>query len=355
MADQAGEKTEQATPQRREDFRKKGQVAQSRELSTFLLLLGACFIIGALGSYFFQQIYLLFNGVYTDAIVAAARQGEYQKALLFSFERAAYLLLPVFLITTVLSFFSSVVQVGFLYNEEALQLKFDRLDPIQGLKRVFSLKSVVDGLKAIAKVLVVGSIVYLILRSEINQVGLLVEFSISQLMTYFGDVSLKLVIAVTIFMAILSGIDYAFQRWDLEQKMKMTKQEVKEETKNREGDPLIKARVRRTQREMAQKRMMADVPKADVIITNPTHISVAIQYQAGMQAPVLLAKGADNVAMKIREVAKEHGIPLVENKPLARTIYKTLKIGQVIPRELYEAVAEVLAYVYRIKRKKAGV
>jgi flagellar biosynthetic protein FlhB len=152
-------------------------------------------------------------------------------------------------------------------------------------------------------------------------------------------------------MTILAGIDYAYQRWELEKKMKMTKQEVKEEVKSREGDPQIKARIRRIQRDMATKRMMEDVPKADVIITNPTHIAVALKYSADLPAPKLLAKGADLVAEKIKEVAKEHRIPIVENKPLARTIYKTLKIGHVIPRELFNAVAEVLAYVYKLKRK----
>jgi flagellar biosynthetic protein FlhB len=152
-------------------------------------------------------------------------------------------------------------------------------------------------------------------------------------------------------MAVLSAADYFFQRWELEKEMRMTKQEIKEEAKSREGDPLIKSRVRKIQREMANRRMMEKVPKADVIITNPTHIAVALKYSENLPAPQLVAKGGDLVAEKIKEIARENNIPIVENKPLARTIFKTLKLGQVIPRELFVAVAEVLAYVYKLKRK----
>jgi flagellar biosynthetic protein FlhB len=169
---------------------------------------------------------------------------------------------------------------------------------------------------------------------------------------YMGKVVVKLLGGVGGLMFIIAAADYFYQRWDLEKKMMMTKQEVKEEHKSREGDPMVKNRIRRIQREMASKRMMADVPKADVIITNPTHIAVCIKYSDNLPAPQLIAMGADNVAEKIKELARQHNIPIVENKPLARTIFKTMKIGQVIPRELFVAVAEVLSYVYRLRRKK---
>jgi len=178
-----------------------------------------------------------------------------------------------------------------------------------------------------------------------------VSYSISQLFGFMSTLVLKLLGGIGFFMLVLAGADYMYQKWDLEEKMKMTKQEVKEEHKSREGDPHVKARIKRVQREMSNRRMMADVPKADVIITNPTHIAVALQYSSSMVAPTVIAMGGDLVAQKIKEIAKQNKIPVVENVPLARTLFKTVKIGQIIPREVYAAVAEVLTYVYRLKKK----
>jgi flagellar biosynthesis protein FlhB len=180
-------------------------------------------------------------------------------------------------------------------------------------------------------------------------------YSVEQILVYVGGVVFKLFFALGLITIGLAAADYFFQRWDLERQMMMTKQEIKEEVKQREGDPLIRQRIRRTQRDLANKRMMDDVKKADVIVTNPTHIAVALQYGANLPAPKLVAKGADLIAEKIRNLAREHNIPIVENKPLARTIYKTMKIGQVIPRELFVAVAEVLSYVYKLKKKKGRI
>ena len=247
---------------------------------------------------------------------------------------------------------SSVMQVGFLVNEEALKFDIKKIDPFAGIKRLVSMRSFVEGLKAVFKLTSVGVIVYLVFRAEIDQLPALIHLSVAQVFVYLGSVTFKLVAGVGAFMFILAGADFLFQKWDLEKKMRMTKQEVKEEHKSREGDPLIKARIRRTQREMAQRRMMEDVPKADVIVTNPTHIAVAIKYDATMVAPTIVAKGAGAIAEKIKEVARLNDVPIMENKPLARTIYKTLKIGQTIPRELYTAVAEVLSYIFRLKKRR---
>ncbi|MEE6249680.1 MAG: flagellar biosynthesis protein FlhB [Bdellovibrionota bacterium] len=351
MADDSGEKTEEATAQRREDFRKRGQVAQTKELGSFLTLIGACASIWLLGAFWMEQVSELIQVIFSDYVHAHTRIEDHKIASLFALKKMAFLLGPVFLIALILAMTSSLVQVGILYNEEALKPDLKKIDPISGLKRIFSMKSVVEGVKAVAKVSVVAFIVYLILKDEINTVPVLVEFTVQQLFAYFGDVTVKLIGAVGMFMGILAAADYGFQRFDLEKQMRMTKQEVKEEHKNREGDPLIKSRIRRTQREMANKRMMSDVPKADVIVTNPTHIAVAIKYEQGWMAPMVIAMGADKVAEKIKAIAKENKIPVVENKPLARTIFKTLKVGSVIPRELFQSVAEVLAYVYKLKKK----
>lgn len=351
MADDSGEKTEEATPQKREDFRKKGQVAQTKELSSFLTLAGACLCFWMLSGFWFGQVSELIAVIFGDYVSANIRMEDNKTAVMFALEKTFYILAPIFLMALILSASSSLVQVGILYNEEALKPDLKKINPMSGLKRLFSMKSVVEGIKAVTKVTLVAAIVGIIVKEEVVHVPTLIQLSVGQLFDYFGEITIKLIGAVAVFMAILSGFDYAFQKYDMEKQMRMSKQEIKEEHKNREGDPLIKQRIRRTQREMANKRMMADVPKADVIVTNPTHIAVAIKYEQGWMAPMIVAMGADNVAQKIKEIAKENKIPIVENKPLARTIFKTLKVGAVVPRELFQAVAEILAYVYKLKNK----
>lgn len=352
MADEEqGERTEEATQQRREEFRKRGQVAQTKELASVFMLLTSLVAVWLLGRFFLIQLYEVFTRSYTEFFLLSARNGEWIPAARFALEKIALMVLPLSALMWVVSFASTVVQVGFLYNEEAFSFDLERLNPLEGLQKIVSLRSLVEGFKALLKLITIGVIVGSLLRSEVLKVPHLVNYSIEQLFGYLSSLTVRLLAGVGGFMAVLAGADYFFQRWDLEKKMRMTKQEVKEEMKSREGDPLIKSRIRRIQRELANKRMMTDVPKADVIVTNPTHIAIAIKYDETMVAPKVLAKGAGVIADRIRELAKEHGIPIVENKPLARTMFKTIKIGQAIPRELYTAVAEVLSYVYRLKKK----
>ena len=209
-----------------------------------------------------------------------------------------------------------------------------------------------EGLKALVKLAVIMLMASWLMKDQLMVLPSLIHFSVGEIFAFLGAVMTRLLAGVGLFMLFLAAADYLFQRWELEREMKMTKQEVREELKSREGDPLIKARIKRVQREIASRRMMEEVPKADVIVTNPTHIACALKYDDTMVAPRLIAKGADFMAEKIKALAREHGIPVVENKPLARTIFKTLKIGQTIPRELYTAVAEVLSYVFRLKKKR---
>ncbi len=349
-----GEKTEEATPQRREDFRKRGQVAQTRELASVLALFSIMLLMWLLGRFFLAQLHEVFNRSLGTYLVQAARQEDWIVAARFALTQTFLLVAPIFGFLWLMALASGLVQVGFLHNEEALKFKPERLNPVQGLKRIFSLRSLVEGLKAIFKVVIVSGIVYLIIRAEFLTVPHLSNYSMEQIFLYLGEMILKLLGGVGFFMAALAGVDYLFQRWEMEKQMRMSKQELKEELKSREGDPMVKARIRRIQKELSNKRMMADVPKADVIVTNPTHIAVAIKYDGTMVAPRILAKGAGVVAAKIRELAKSHNIPIVENKPLARTIYKTLKVGQTIPRELYAAVAEVLSYVYKLQGRRVN-
>jgi len=351
-ADDSGEKSEEPTLQRREDFRKRGQVAQSKELATVFSLFATVLGMWILGRFFLEQLVEVFNKSLGTFLIDSVRTGSWSDAFMFASKKILLLVSPIFGMLWLAAFLSSTIQIGFLVNEEALQFKIEKLSPLSGFKRIFSMKSAVEGVKAVLKVSAVCGVVFLILKSEIFILPNLVYLSVDEIIVYVGEISIKLLGGVGFLMLLLALVDYSFQKFDLEKQMKMTKQEVKEEHKSREGDPLIKARIRRTQREMASRRMMDDVPKADVIITNPTHIAVALKYDAVSVAPMIVAMGAGIIAEKIKELAKEHNIPVMENKPLARTIFKTLKIGQSIPRELYAAVAEVLSYVYRLKRKK---
>ncbi|MBX3022580.1 MAG: flagellar biosynthesis protein FlhB [Bdellovibrionales bacterium] len=350
-ADQ-GERTEEATQQRREDFRKRGQVAQTRELSSVLLLFSSVLLIWVTSRFCFHQIYELFNQSMGDALVAAVRQGNVLHLLSFAGTKMAFILMPMMLVFWLVGFASTLLQVGFLYNEEALEVRWERMDPVAGFKRMFALKALVEGFKSLLKVGLILFISYLLLKNQINMLPRLMDFSILEIFQFLGSLTVRLLFGVGCFMLVLSGLDYFYQRWDLERQMRMTKQEIKEEVKSREGDPMIRARIKRVQREVASRRMMEDVPKADVIVTNPTHIAIALKYDETMVSPRIVAKGADLIAEKIKDLARAHNIPIVENKPLARTIFKTLKVGASIPRELYTAVAEVLSYVYRLRKKK---
>lgn len=353
MADESNdEKTEQATDAKREEFRRQGQVAHTRELAGALLFFAAAGLVWVLGRFFFSNMYELFAKTMGTDMVTTIRGGNPLEILQFAAAKAAILVLPLAAVAAVIGVFSSVVQIGFLQVEDALSPDVNRLNPLSGFKRIFSLRGLVEGIKSLAKLIAVGIMMYLLLRSEVPKIPYLISSSPEEILLYLGGICIRLLFGVGLMMVVLAGADYFYQRWDLEKRMMMTKQEIKEEHKQREGDPQIKARIRRIQQQTARRRMMDAVPKADVVITNPTHIAICLKYGENLPAPQVIAKGADLVAEKIKEIARQHNIPIVENKPLARTIFKTLKIGQVIPRELFVAVAEVLSYVYRLKRKK---
>lgn len=347
------ERTEEATQQRREDFRRRGQVAQTRELSSVLLLLGTAMAFAVMGSFFLQQIMSSYKMVY-DYITP----GEMTKDSLFSMMGhlgiSAFLVMgPLFIMALIISMGSSVLQVGFLVSEDALTPNFEKINPIEGFKKLFSWRSLIEGAKSLLKLGVICFAVYYVMADSVFTLPKLVYLAPAEILSYLSARIFDLLLGVGIILVIIAASDYFIQRYQLEEQMKMTKQEIRDEMKTREGDPLIKARIRKIQKEVAQRRMMADVPKADVIITNPTHLAIALKYAPDKYpAPIMLAKGQDYVATRIREIAMQHNIPIIENKPLARTIYKTLEVGQVIPRELFAAVAEILAYVFKMKKKK---
>lgn len=352
MAEDQEEKTEQATDARREEFRKRGQVAMTRELGTALFFLVAAGLMYVAGRFFLQNFVEIFNRTMGGELITKVRDGNIRDVFSFTSLKMVILLAPVMGIALILGVVSQVAQTGFLQIEDALTPNFEKLNPLKSLGRIFSMRGLADLLKSFLKMLAIGLVMYLILRNEIHQVPYLTGWSMEQIFSYFGAIVYKLLFVTGLFMLVLAAADYFFQRWQLEKDMMMTKQEVKEEMKSRDGDPLIKARIRKIQREVANRKMMQSIPKADVVITNPTHIAVVLKYSDKYPAPQLVAKGADFVAEKIKEIARENNIPIIENKPLARTIYKTMKIGQIIPRELFVAVAEVLSYVFRLRKKK---
>lgn len=352
MAEDQEERTEEATEARREEFRKRGQVPMTRELSTALFFLVSAGLIFVLGRFFFQNINEIFNQSMGGEFIQKLKDGHLTEVLSLVGYKLVILTAPLFLISLVIGVSSQVLQTGLLQIEDALTPNIEKLNPLNSLGRIFSLKGVIELFKSTLKLSVIVFIMYSLLKSEIRQIPYLSGFSIEQLFAYLGSILYKLLIGTGLFMLILAVADYFFQKWQLEKEMMMTKQEIKEEHKSRDGDPLIKARIRKVQKEIANRKMMTAIPKADVVITNPTHIAVVIKYSDKLPAPQLVAKGADFMAEKIKEIARQNQIPIIENKPLARTIFKTMKVGQIIPRELFVAVAEVLSYVFRLRRKK---
>ncbi len=352
MAEDQGEKTEQATDARRDEYRKRGQVAMTRELSTALIILLAAGLMYFVGRFFLKNITEIFHRSMNGEFLVMAKNHQNAEIFFYLGEKLVLLLGPLLLLALIAGVSAQVLQTGFLQVEDALTPDLKKINPLNALKRIFSLRGVVEFSKSLLKVTIVVMTMYFLLKAELHQIPSLSGFSLEQILSYLGGVLFKLFLATGIFMLVLAISDYMFQRWQLEKDMMMTKQEVKEEHKSREGDPLIKARVRKIQREIANRKMLLEIPKANVVITNPTHIACVLKYSDKLPAPQLVAMGADYMAEKIKEIARQHNIPVIENKPLARTIFKTMKIGQIIPRELFVAVAEVLSYVMRLNKKK---
>ncbi|MDY0212116.1 MAG: flagellar biosynthesis protein FlhB [Desulfuromonadaceae bacterium] len=352
MAEEQGqERTEEATAKRRDDFRKKGQVAQSKEVNTALLLAASILLWYFYAETFWGNLTNLIEHLLYNSGTFFITPKSIVQLLIFVVWQMAGLIMPLLFLVLVVGFLSSFVQIGWLITGKPLVPDFSKLDPIKGAARFVSKRALVEMLKSLAKVLLVGYVAYATLAGEFERALKLVDMEVISTLGYVGDVALSVLLKACGIMLLLGLLDFLFVRWEMEQKMKMTKQEQKEEFKESEGDPHLKSRIRSLQQEMARGRMMSDVPKADVVITNPTHLSIAIRYDnEEMDAPVVVAKGAEELAFRIREVAKEHNIPLVENVNVARALYG-VDIGDVIPESMFKAVAEILAYVYGLKRR----
>lgn len=262
---------------------------------------------------------------------------------------------PVFGIALIAALILAYSQVGFLFTVETLKFKFERINPFSGIKRMFSLRSVVELLKSLFKVILLLLIVYWYLRGEAGTLLTIMNMDVFNAFLYICGTAFNVALRICIVLVILGIIDFLYQWWEFEKSLKMSKEEIKEEYKQIEGNPEIKSKIKQKQRQISMRRMLNDVPKADVVITNPTHFAVAVRYDIKIaNAPIVVAKGQDYMAKRIKDVAKENGVEIVENKPLARALYNTVDIGEMIPPELYQAVAEVLAFVYSLKGKKTG-
>lgn len=353
-----GEKTEEPTSKKLEDARKEGQVAKSKEVTNafelFVLFLVLRFWTGYLGSSFvgiFQNIYTqipeyikLYDGYLPDAAFRAIFIKVMVQLLL--------MIGPVLLLGFFVAFVCDVIQVRWKPTTKPLQPKFSKLNPINGFKRIFSLNSVMELVKALAKIGVIIYAVYSYLKNNAPSIFLLYDLPLNQAIAGIGNLVVNLGFRISIFYMLIAALDWIYQKVKFKNDMKMTKQEVKDEYKNQEGDPQIKGKQRQRMQEASRRRMMQQLPEADVVITNPTHYAVAIKYDPEVyDAPYVVAKGADYLAQKIKDTAKENHIEIVENKPLARMLYANVDIGSVVPPELYQAVAEVLAFVYHLQGK----
>lgn len=349
-------RTEKPTPRRRTQAREKGSVARSQDLNSAVLLLGAAMTLTWFGGQIIHGMgeilkQLLIKAGTTDLTLAGA-----QDLITYEMIETGKVIMPFLLVLMLIGFAVNVTQVGFHISWKAAEPQWSRLNPISGFSRFFSVRALVELGKSLLKLFVIGLVLYYALMSASLETPWLFYLPQEQVIPEMGRLLDDLFRSAAFALLIIGVLDFFYQRYDHEQSIMMTKDEVKEEAKQQEGDPRLKGKIRELMMRSTIRRMMKSVPEADVVITNPTHIAVAIKYDRGEHsAPVVVAKGARKVAERIKEIAAENGVPIVENKPLARTLFKSVDIGMEIPVDLYKAVAEVLAYVYRIKNKFFGV
>jgi flagellar biosynthetic protein FlhB len=346
------ERTEQATPRRRRQARQEGQVARSLELNAAAIICLGFAALYVLGPSLAGKTANLMTYVFTNAPFIALSDNTFYGVFNEATMRFLNIVLPVFVVMIIVAVGINVVQVGFDLSPKVINPRFDKIDPLKGFKRLFSSRSLFMAVRDTLKLTVVGFVAYKVIASEFEGFFLYPDMTIGQLASSLGALTFSIAIKIGICILAIAIIDYLYQRHEYEKSIRMSKQEIKEEMKDTEGNPQMKARIRQIQREMSKKRMMAAVPLADVVVTNPTQIAVALKYEKGADnAPLVVAKGKRLIAQKIRELASEFGVPIVEDKPLARALFKMCDIGDLVPETLYRAVAELLAYVYKLKHK----
>jgi len=348
----AGEKTEKATPKKRLDERKKGKVAKSQDVNTALLLLFCFMLLAVLGSFMKDSMIDLYRHTFIEWIHWDITIDSTMELFVEGLLQFAKIVIPIMVIALIISIAANMLQVGVLFTTEPLKFDLKKIDPIQGAKRIFSLRAIVELLKSFLKITFIGTITFSIIWIFKDEMMMLAFKNVNSAIGFFGRMTITMGIASTIALIALAVLDYMYQKYDFEKNIRMSKQDIKDEHKNVEGDPLIKSKLKEKQREIAMRRMMAEVPKADVVITNPTHYAVALKYDENLaSAPYVLAKGKDDIALKIIDIAKNAQVMTVENKPLARSLYDTVDINGLVPEEFYQAIAEILAFVYQTEKR----
>ena len=348
----SGEKTEKATPRRRQESRKKGQVLKSMDLNTAVMLLLSFGFLKLYGPTILSQAHSLFYTFFTQYILVVPEINNLRDVVFYVLSVFVVILLPVMAVCFVAAAAINYAQVGILFTTEPLQMKLSKIDPIQGFKRIYSLRALVEFIKSILKILFVGAVTFSFLYFNLQEILILSQVPIVESLEVIFNLMINIGLVGGLVLIILSVFDYMYQKYDYEKQLRMSKQDIKDEYKKTEGDPLVKSRIKQKQREMAMRRMMAEIPNADVVITNPTHYAVALKYDdSKADAPIVVAKGVDYVAMKIRQIAQANGVHTMENRPLARALHDQTELNQPIPEEFFKAVAEILAYVYRLKNK----
>lgn len=355
FADSSQEKTEPASPKKKKKAREEGQVAKSQEISTAVGLIVAFFSIGLFATYIMSGISDVFIMSF-DIIRRYENINDIHFStdlINFMFGRIIFIAAPLLIISLIVGIFVNIVQVGWSPTLKPLKPKFSKVSPLAGFKRMFSMRSIMELVKSVLKLSIISFVIYFFLIDEMDNVAMIMQMSVINSFMYIGALVIRLGVTVGAWFIFIAAIDFSFQKHKHSKDLRMSKQEVKDEYKQSEGNPQIKSRIRRKMQEASMRRMMQDIPKADVIITNPTHYSVAVAYdRSGAGAPKVVAKGVDHLAKRIQEVAKENNISIIENVQLARALYAAVDIGKEIPQELYKAVAEVLAYVYKLKNTR---
>ncbi|WP_306981111.1 flagellar biosynthesis protein FlhB [Alkalicoccobacillus murimartini] len=351
----ADEKTEKATPKKRDETRKKGQVPKSTDVNTSIMMLVVFLFLWMYGGSIIVSMFAdMQREIFTNYLVEEVTPESVARLFLTVSTQALTAVLPLMLLAAIAGSFGSFIQVGAMFSTEPLKAKLNKLDPIKGFKRIFSARALVELSKSVLKISLVGTTVVIIIWTHLEEVMLLSQKSITDAMGVIGWLTIMMGLAVAILLMILSIPDYIYQRYDHEKQIRMSKKDIKDEHKNIEGDPRIKSKRKQKQMELAMQRMMQEIPNADVVITNPTHFAIVLKYdESKAEAPFVVAKGMDFSAQRIKKRAQEHGIPMVENRMLARALYHQTDIGQQVPADLFKAVAEVLAYVYRLKEKQS--
>lgn len=348
------EKTEKPTPKKIKESREKGQVLQSKEVNSAFILLGAFVALNLLATYIGITLRSFTINLYEEYLNVDYLFSikNINGLLLVTLYNLFKVVLPIGFVCLLIGVIASYLQIGYLFTTKTLAIKFSKLNPVEGFKRMFSMKSIVELVKSIIKILLIGFVVYRYSINQLNAIFNTIVMDVEVIVNTIKEITINLGLRAGIVLLVIAILDYYYQKYDYGKNLKMSKQEIKEEFKQTEGNPQIKSKIKEKQRQAAMRRMMQDVPKADVIITNPTHYAIAIQYDSHQfAAPKILAKGKDLIAENIKKIAKENNLPIIENKPLARTLYSTVEVGEFIPPELYQAVAEILAYVYQINNR----